>query len=215
MVTAAFLAEELEVSERTIYRDVQDLIVSGTPIASEAGVGYSLGAGYDLPPLMFDADELQALVLGARLVASFADTDLARASRSALAKVDAAIPERLRPALSKSALYAPNLSLGAKVSRHLIPIRAAVESLHKLRLDYTRQDGDRSSRVVRPLGAFFWGRAWTLTAWCELRVDFRNFRVDRITKLQLLEETFVQEPGKTLADFLGRYGPEAVRALGR
>lgn len=213
-MTAAFLAERLEVSERTIYRDVQDLIASGTPIAGEAGVGYSLGAGYDLPPLMFDTEELEALVLGARLVASYADSGLARASRSVLAKVESMLPERLRPALERSPLYAPNLALGERVSRNLIPIRNAVVRAHKLRLDYVREDGERSQRVVRPLGAFFWGRSWTLTAYCELREDFRSFRIDRIRQLELLPDTFEAEPGKNLSDFLLRVGPRAAESLG-
>ncbi len=214
VVTAAFLAEQLEVSERTIYRDVRDLVLSGTPIDSGAGVGYTLRPGYDLPPLMFNEEEIQALVLGARVVESFGDEDLAKASRSALSKVETVLPKHLRATLARSALFAPKRSMGPRISRTLIPIRTAVVKRRKLQLDYSRDDGEKSRRVVRPLAALFWGNVWTMTAWCELRCDFRNFRVDRIRKITVLEEEFEPEKGRTLEDFLATLGPNARGGLG-
>jgi predicted DNA-binding transcriptional regulator YafY len=214
VVTAARLAEELDVSVRTIYRDVEDLILSGTPIDGEAGVGYSLRPGYDLPPLMFDAAELEALVAGARFVASFGDEELARASRSAIGKVESVLPPRLKPLLGTTKLFAPSAALARQNTATLVPIREAISTKRKLELDYARTDGEPSQRVVRPLGAFFWGKTWTLTAWCELRDDFRTFRLDRIQKIHVLAQTFEEESGRTLRDYLNRYGPDAVGMLG-
>lgn len=213
VVTAAYLAEQLHVSERTVYRDVRDLVRAGTPIESEAGVGYSLNARHELPPLTFAQEEIQALVLGARIVASFGDESLARASKSALAKVESALPARLRAEVRKSALFAPSPSVGARVSRTLMPVRQAMSASRKLRLRYAREGGEPSWRVVRPLAASFWGKTWTVTAWCELREDFRNFRLDRIEKLEILEK-FAPEPGRTLEDFFARFGPRAAELLG-
>ena len=214
VVTAAYLAEQLEVSERTVYRDVRDLVLAGTPIDSEAGVGYSLRSSYDLPPLMFNEDEIQALVLGARIVGSFGDANLAKASQSVLAKVESVLPSRLKGELRRSPLFAPNLRVGARISKAMIPIREAVSKSKKIEMTYTREDGETSHRVVRPLGAFFWGRTWTLTAWCEMRDDFRTFRVDRIKKVELTDQVFTDEPGRTLADFFRRIGVSPDDSVG-
>jgi predicted DNA-binding transcriptional regulator YafY len=211
--TAATLAEALEVSERTVYRDIADLVGSGTPIEGEAGVGYRLRADYDLPPLMFDREEIQALVLGARIVQQFGDAGLARASTSVLAKVAAVLPEKLRGLPPSTLLFAPGSAFGAALVGPLELIREALLGRRKLRLCYRAENTQRSERVVRPLGAFFWGRSWTLSAFCELRQDFRTFRLDRVEECNLLDETFVDEPGRTLADLLARYGPEAVKLL--
>jgi predicted DNA-binding transcriptional regulator YafY len=216
VTTAASLAEKLEVSERTIYRDIADLIASGTPIEGEAGVGYRLHADYDLPPLMFDRDEIQALVLGARIVQQFGDAALAQAGTRVLAKVAAAVPKELQAVLNATTLFAPGA--GAMVNRGafsdaLSLAREALIVRRKLRLSYRAKADEPTERVVRPLGAFFWGRDWTLAAYCELRADFRNFRLDRVAACTLLEETFIDEPGRTLADMMKRYGPDAVKML--
>jgi predicted DNA-binding transcriptional regulator YafY len=213
VTTAAALAERLEVSERTIYRDIRDLVASGTPIDGEAGVGYTLRPGYDLPPLMFDPTEIEALVLGARIVESFGDAELGRAARSALSKVETVLPRHLAASMRQSRLYSTNLGRHTGVSRTLPSIRTAVAESRKLGLRYTRADGKKSRRVVRPLGTFYWGSSWTLTAWCELRKDFRNFRLDRIKRVDVLDEQFADEPGCSLRDYLARMGPEAVRLL--
>jgi len=213
-VTAGWLAERLSVSERTVYRDIRDLIASGTPIEGEAGVGYTLRREYDLPPLMFESEELEALVLGARVVAAFGDEALARAAGSALSRVEMVLPARLKPRLASAALFAPRTLRAELASEALLDVRAALTERRKLRLEYARADGERTERVVRPLGAFFWGRQWTLTAWCELRSDFRTFRLDRITGIEPLEETFPEAPGRTLRDYLARMGASAERLLG-
>ena len=214
--TAAFLAERLEVSERTVYRDIADLVASGTPIDGEAGVGYRLRADYDLPPLMFDRDEIQALVLGARIVQQFGDPALVRASARVLGKVAAVLPKDMQPVLTTTTLFAPPMPRAAPspaTSDALSLTREALTARRKLRLRYQAKDDQISERVVRPLGAFFWGRHWTLAAFCELRQDFRNFRLDRVADCALLDDTFVEEPGRTLPDMMARYGPDALKLL--
>lgn len=205
-VTARWLAEQLEVSERTVYRDVRDLVASGTPIEGEAGVGYSLRKGYDLPPLMFDEDEIEALVLGARLVAAFGDDKLALAARSIVSKVEAVLPKRLQPRLAESALFVPRF--GDAPPQALLTVRVAIQAKQKLRVRYVKDDGEATERVIRPLGAFFWGRRWTVTAWCELREGFRNFRLDRMELAEPTGETFDDEPARSLADYLASIGAE-------
>jgi predicted DNA-binding transcriptional regulator YafY len=211
--TATYLAERLGVSERTVYRDVRDLILAGTPIDGEAGVGYRIRPGYDLPPLMFDRDEIQALVLGARIVRQFGDPALARASDAILGKVAAIVPKDLAPLVADTRLFVP-ATIGAGTSADALTLaREALIARRKLELSYAKADGAATKRTVRPLGIFFWGRTWTLAAWCELRQDFRNFRLDRIAASTMLDETFEDEAGRTLRDMLARYGPEAVRLI--
>ena len=212
-VTAAWLAEQLGVSERTIYRDIRDLMASGTPIDGEAGVGYRLARDYDLPPLMFDPEELEALVLGARLAAAIGDESLVRPARSALSKVEAALPPRLRSKLSRPPLFAPRTKAARSGSEALLSMRSAMSERRKIRLRYQNEKGEESERIVWPLGAFFWGKSWTVAAWCELRNDFRNFRLDRIVDLTKTAERFKDEPGRRLRDYLRQIGDFAERIL--
>ena len=211
--TAAHLGERLGVSERTVYRDIRDLILAGTPIDGEAGVGYRIRPGYDLPPLMFDRDEIQALVLGARMVRQFGDPALARASDAILDKVAAIVPKDLAPLVAETRLFVPSTIGAGKSADALAYAREALIARRKLELSYAKADGAATKRTVRPLGLFFWGRTWTLAAWCELRQDFRNFRLDRIAASTMLDETFEDEAGKALRDMLARYGPEALRLI--
>jgi predicted DNA-binding transcriptional regulator YafY len=211
--TASDIGGRLGVSERTVYRDIRDLVLAGTPIDGEAGVGYRIRPGYDLPPLMFDRDEIQALVLGARIVRQFGDPALARASDAILSKVAAVIPKDLAPLLAETRLFVPSSIRGDRSADALMIVREALIARRKLRFNYTGAAGGGTERTVRPLGVFFWGRKWTLAAWCELRNDFRNFRLDRASATTLLDQTFDDEPGKTLRDLLTKYGPEAVRLL--
>jgi predicted DNA-binding transcriptional regulator YafY len=210
---AADIARHLGISERTVYRDIRDLVLAGTPIDGEAGVGYRLRPGYDLPPLMFDRVEIQALVLGARIVRQFGDPALARASDAILNKVASILPNDLAPLLEDTRLFVPGI-VSAKESADALGVaRGALIERRKLRLRYADAKGAGSERTVRPLGIFFWGRTWTLAAWCELRTDFRNFRLDRVTGASALDDKFADEPGRTLRDMLEQYGPEVVRLL--
>lgn len=204
VLTAASLAEELEVSERTVYRDIRDLVSSGVPIEGEAGVGYMLRRGFDLPPLMFSEVEIEAMVLGARVVTSWGDAGLAKAAGEALARVEAALPDRLKVRLNQTPLYAPGFHVPNPMMAWLGELRAAIESRRRVHLLYTAIDAPQTDRCVRPLGLFFWGSTWSLTAWCELRDDFRSFRLDRINELTVLEDRYLEEPGKTLDDYFRR-----------
>ncbi|MCB9899034.1 MAG: YafY family transcriptional regulator [Planctomycetes bacterium] len=204
VVTAATLARELSVSERTVYRDVADLVGCGVPIEGAAGVGYSLPRGFELPPLMFTREEVDALVLGLRMVSAFSDDELAARADDVLGKVAAALPRPLRRRLDAVDLFAPRGFVSPSMLAPLGTLRRAVDERRLLSFVYTRGDGARSARHVRPLGLFFWGRTWTLLAWCELRDDFRSFRPDRITSLVLRDEVVPDEPGKDMAEFLRR-----------
>ncbi|HEY2745744.1 MAG TPA: YafY family protein [Polyangia bacterium] len=201
LTTARQLAGELEVSERTVYRDVADLVGSGVPIRGEAGVGYALERGFDLPPLMFTEDELEALVLGVRVVESWGDEALAQAARAVVQKVEAVVPERLQDRVGKAPLFAPGFHVPAERTRELSTLRRAIREHKKARMSYVDRVQAATERMVRPLGLFFWGSTWTVAAWCELRQGFRGFRLDRVQKLELTTQTFEDEAGRTLADF--------------
>jgi len=201
LVTAAQLARELEVSLRTVYRDVADLVASGVPIEGEAGVGYLLARGFDLPPLMFDADEIGALVLGARMVQAHGDEALARRARSVLDKVESVVPERLRKSFARPEWKV--LPRWRKEARAPVEhVRRGIDEHRKLRFRYVDEKSDETTRTVRPLCLAFWGPVWTAGAWCELRADFRSFRPDRMRDVVLLDERFTDEPGKDLAAYL-------------
>ena len=202
LVRARELAEKLEVSERTIYRDMQDLAASGVPIEGEAGVGYVLKGGYDLPTLMFKPEEIEALVLGARIVKSWADCSLAEAAADALAKVEAVLPEPLRDYMSEIALFAPDNHFSEPLCVDLAELRGAIKQRFKVAFSYKSRDGRTSARIVRPLLISFFGPIWTMSGWCELRSEFRTFRLDRVIDLVVLEQRFRPEPGRTLHDFL-------------
>jgi predicted DNA-binding transcriptional regulator YafY len=183
LTTAAQLARRLEVSERTIYRDIADLIGSGVPIEGEAGVGYLMGDDIDLPPIVLETSEIQALVLGMRMVGSWGDAELRAAAASVLDKVEAVLPPAKRPWIESTALYAISFSMDATTRARLGELRTAIDARRALRIAYADAEGRATSREVCPLGLWFWGRTWTLGAWCELRCDHRNFRVDRIAEL--------------------------------
>ena len=201
VVTARVLAEQFEVSERTIYRDVQDLMASGVPIEGEAGVGYCLRSGYHVPPMMFDEDELQALVFGADVAKTWGDSLMAEAAERILAKIDAVLPERLRPRLNSQALIVPDRDIPENTTRMLGEMRDAINRRSRVFIDYLDAADQATERIVWPLTLAYWGKTWTLGAWCELRQDFRNFRIDRLANVNLLNSAFPDEPGKRLADY--------------
>ena len=202
--TAAFLAERLEVSLRTVYRDVADLQHQGVPIEGEAGVGYRLGSGFELPPLMFTQAEANALVIASRVAQAWIDGALARDVESALGKILSVLPPVARVAAEAQALFAPGTGLDARTQATLKALRDAVQVQRLVRLAYLDLGNQLSERRVRPLACLYWGKVWTLSAWCELREDFRTFRIDRISACDLLDETYPQESGKTLADLMRR-----------
>jgi predicted DNA-binding transcriptional regulator YafY len=211
LTTAAFLADRLEVSQRSVYRDVAALQAQGVPIEGEAGVGYRMRRGFDLPPLMFTTQEAQALVACMRVAQPRVDTGLARHADDALAKILAVLPAVERAAAESLAVYAPQVGPDHATRQRLEQLRHATDLKTKLRVEYRDIKDDISTRVLRPLGCFFWGDVWTLAAWCESREDFRNFRVDRIQRIEVLAEHFRDEAGKTLPDLMRGYDCDDMR----
>ncbi|RQP24186.1 helix-turn-helix transcriptional regulator [Piscinibacter terrae] len=198
--TADFLAQRLEVSVRTVYRDVADLQAQGVPIEGEAGVGYRMRPEFDLPPLMFTKDEARALVAAVRIAQPRLDMALARQADEALSKILAVLPLDARAAAESLAVYAPPVRQDDGTRARLEVLRIAAESRQKVHLRYLDLKDQMSERLVRPLGCFYWSDVWTLAAWCEVREDFRSFRVDRIREVGVQDVRFRDEPGKTLAD---------------
>ena len=200
--TAAWLAQKLEVSARTVYRDVADLQAQGVPIDGEAGVGYRLVGGFDLPPLMFTTLEAQALVAAVRLAQSRLDRALAIAAEDALLKIIGVLPPAARAAAESLPLYAAPWVADPTSAERLGQLRDAASSRRRIRFDYADAQGAATSRIARPLACYHWESVWTLAAWCEHRADFRSFRIDRMRTLELLDDVFRDEPGRTLPDFL-------------
>jgi len=189
-ITAGAIADELEVSRRTVYRDVADLIGQRVPIAGEAGFGYLLDPAYDMPPLMLTPDELEAVVLGAQWVAGHADPALAVAARDVVAKIAATVPERLRPYIempsvgSRPVVRAPAGAVGET------ELREAIRDGRKLRLRYRAEAGAVTERTVWPVILGYADTYRMLVAWCELRQGFRHFRLDRIIEAAPLEDAY-------------------------
>ncbi|SLN56182.1 helix-turn-helix transcriptional regulator [Pseudooctadecabacter jejudonensis] len=209
LITAAQLAERLEVTKRTIYRDVADLIGSGVPIEGEAGVGYVMRAGYDLPPLMFNSDEIVALVAGARMIRAWGGAQMALAAEEALVKIEAVLPDEARDRAGAVPIHAfQSGGLSADVRQLIDDIEAAVERSVRLDLEYADKTGQATSRIIRPLGLWFWGQTWTVVGWCELRQHFRMFRLDRIRDMEEVGP-FKSEKGQTLRDFYALGFPKA------
>ncbi|CAM4241997.1 helix-turn-helix transcriptional regulator [Palleronia rufa] len=211
LTTARRLSERLEVSERTIYRDIADLMASGVPIEGEAGVGYVMRPGFDLPPLMFTRPEVSALVTGARLVQAWGGRAMAGAAADALAKIAAVMPPDLARAADRVPIHAfetPDLDAATRARLDLLD--DAIDRRTRLAMDYRDEAGTPTLRHVRPLSLVFWGKVWTLIAWCELRDDFRMFRVDRMRRLTAAG-TFADAPGRTLDVFYAcdGHGPPA------
>lgn len=198
--TAQVMAERLEVSTRTIWRDMATLIASGLPVEGERGMGYLLREPITLPPLTLTPDEVQALTLGLQLVTSGADPSLAAAAGSLWAKVAAVLPTRLMAGSGEETWVFPGDEALA-AARHLPGLRRAIRLRERVVIHYKDGTGTLTERLVRPLILEFWGRVWTLATWCETRHDFRSFRVDRIESLRPTGETFPDQPGRTLADW--------------
>jgi predicted DNA-binding transcriptional regulator YafY len=189
-VSGGDLAGELAVSLRTVYRDIQSLIATGAPIDGEAGVGYVLRAGYTLPPLMFSDEEIEAIVLGSRMVAGSTDEKLARAARNALAKITAVLPDDRRDEVASLGLLSAPRQLVAPDGVDLAALRAAIRAERKIRISYGDETGNRTDRCVWPIALTFYDRTRLLAAWCELRQGFRHFRTDRIAALSEMPERY-------------------------
>lgn len=198
------MARDVGVSVRTLYRDMATLEASGIPVAGEPGLGYQMRAPVTLPPLNLSLVELEALHLGMAVVGDAADPELSRAARSLSAKIDAVLPEdRSAPPTGWGFAVYPFADVAAGF-QFMPTLRAAIRSRQKLQIDYADLEGPATTRTIRPLKLEYWGRVWTVTAWCERDEDFRVFRVDRIERCEILPGLFVEEQGKTLADYRAR-----------
>lgn len=189
-VSGAELARELSVSLRTIYRDIQSLAVSGAPIDGEAGVGYVLQPGYTLPPLMFSDEEVEAIVLGSRMVAASADARLANAARDAIAKVAAVLPEGRADDVAMLGLLSAPRPPDAPDGIDLARLRQAIRAERKVWIGYGDEVGNHTERRIWPISLTFYDRTRVLAAWCELRQGFRHFRTDRVIALTETDERF-------------------------
>jgi predicted DNA-binding transcriptional regulator YafY len=190
-VTAAAIAAELERSHRTVYRDIAELMAQGVPIRGEAGIGYVLDRGFDMPPLMLTAEEIEAAMLGAQWVAGRGDADLARAANDLIAKIGAVIPEHLRPLLIEPSLTSLSLAAERPPDRiDMARLRAAIRGQRKIHLDYRDERARRTERVIWPIAVSYWDEARVIVGWCELRQGFRHFRTDRVTTAEFLDERY-------------------------
>jgi len=201
-VTAAALAERLEVTVRTIYRDIAALQGSRVPIEGAPGLGYVLRRGFDLPPLMFTAEEADAIAVGVRLLRRLRDAKLERAAESVLAKLTVVVPAPLQSHLVSAPVYVSDGSTPTPDGIDPADLRQAIHQARKVAITYIDENGRRTRRTIRPVAMAYYVDVTLLGAWCELRNDFRNFRVDRILGAEFLEDRFLAESGKLLAGWL-------------
>jgi predicted DNA-binding transcriptional regulator YafY len=199
--TAAALAGELEVTVRTVYRDIATLQARRVPIEGAPGIGYVLRKSFDLPPLNFTIDEIEAIAVGARMVHRLKDPKLQAAAQSVLAKVTVAVPERLRPHIADAPIYvSPGMTAEAQ-GADLAEVRAAIRDSRKLYIAYADEQGRRTNRTIWPVAMAYYVDVTLVGAWCELRADYRNFRVERIASSRVLEEHFDQDNGRLFREW--------------
>ena len=201
-LAAHALAETLAVSLRTVYRDVADLQRSGVPIEGEAGVGYVLRQGADIPPLMFYESELEALVVGTRFVRAFGGERLSLGARAALLKIVAVLPPELRDKSARTRIFAPEVKDRRENTGLIDRLHEAIEALLVLRIAYRDEAGRESEREIEPLCLVFWGNVWTIGAWCRVRCDFRTFRADRVRHFEATGERYAADPAHGLEAYL-------------
>jgi predicted DNA-binding transcriptional regulator YafY len=194
-ITAEAIAEELETSKRSVYRDIATLMGQRVPIRGEAGLGYVLDAGFDLPPLMLTPEEIEAAVLGAQWVMARGDPGLVRAAEDLVAKIAAAVPERLRPMVLDPSARTRTDRLPIPPDRiDMVEVRRAIHGSRKIRLGYRDERGEETTRKVWPIAIGYLETVHMMVAWCEMRNDFRHFRTDRITAAEFLEERYPERP---------------------
>lgn len=201
LTTAQQLADWLKVSVRTIYRDIQDLSLSGVPVEGEAGVGYRITHGYELPPLTFSPDELDALVAGMRMVQAWGGPQLSASGAAVLSKVAMALPKEKRDFVEATPLFAPSFQVDKVNGERLEVIRQSIAKKRVLVVDYVDAKAQETNRPIWPLALYFWGGTWLVAAWCEKREQFRSFRLDRFTNIRV-GEAYPDINGRRLADFV-------------
>ena len=206
------IALRLKVSLRTIYRDMDTLAASGIPVEGLRGLGFQITAPITLPPLNLTMTELEALHLGMAVVGDAEDAELRAAARSLSAKIDAVLPEDRTAAPKGWGFAVYPFADAAAGFRHMPALRAAIRARQKLAVTYPVSDGSETRRIIRPLALDYWGRVWTATCWCEYSNDFKEFRADLIQALNVLPALFVDEDGKTLADYRARTSPRNAQS---
>ncbi|RSD29759.1 helix-turn-helix transcriptional regulator [Vibrio pectenicida] len=206
-VTASELACILNVSERTIYRDIKSLVKTGIPILGESGTGYVLQSGSHLPPLMFTKHEMIALELGMRMVRSLSDNELAKSALTASTKIRSVLTDKLKQQIEDFPICVPDVHTEKRSSHLGKTIRHAIDDNFKIKLHYISQNKSKSQRTVQPLGLVFWGNSWTLVAWCDLRGEYRQFRLDRIENCFVLDETYETTESKNLEHYINLCAP--------
>jgi predicted DNA-binding transcriptional regulator YafY len=203
-VTANQIAEAFNICKRTVYRDIQCLMDTGAPIRGEAGVGYTIDKHYYLPPITFDTDELEAIGLGISMVRQWTDKQFADKAASAFEKIQAVLPANLQGELKQITTFAvPNRpTIPWKVN--FSDLREFIRNRQKVDITYTDENNNVSNRTIQPLALLFFNPVWLLTAWCEIRKDFRNFRLDRIQSLTINDDNFEDNPLQNLTAYLAK-----------
>jgi predicted DNA-binding transcriptional regulator YafY len=201
-MTAAALAEDLEVTARTVYRDVATLQARRVPIEGAPGIGYVLRRGFDLPPLMFTTEEIEAIAVGARLVSRTGDPALQDAAERVLSKVTVVLPEALRAQLVSAPVFVSSSGAPVAESVDLSAVRQAIRDERKLHIAYVDEKGVQTQRVIWPIAVAYYVQATLIGAWCELRQDYRHFRADRVASLTVLDERYPSDNGRLMAEWL-------------
>jgi predicted DNA-binding transcriptional regulator YafY len=201
-MTAAALADKLEVTVRTIYRDIAALQASRVPIEGAAGLGYVLRRGFDLPPLMFTTEEIDAIAVGVRLLRRLRDPKLQAAAESVLGKLTVVVPQQLRAQLEEAPYFVSDGSAPVAAGIDFSELRSAIHDARKMAIAYIDEPGRQTRRTIWPLAMAYYVDVTLVGAWCELRNDFRHFRVDRIASARLLDEHFPSDDGRLVAEWL-------------
>ena len=213
-LTAEAIAVELETSKRSVYRDIAALMGQRVPIRGEAGIGYVLDGGFDMPPLMLTSDEIEAAVLGAQWVAGRGDPALARAARDLIAKIAATVPERLRPVVLEPSVASAPVWKSPEIDRlDMAQVRAWIHGGRKIRLDYSDEQGRPSRRVIWPCLIGYRETTRLLVGWCESREDFRTFRTDRVVEAAFLDDRYPGRPAQLRARWRAKMDEEHRRYL--
>lgn len=200
-ISAQQLAQELNVSVRSVYRYIDDLSVNGIPVYGEAGRGYRLQDNFELPALNLTPDELDALLVGVRIVSGWTGTELPASAHSLLHKIYSGLSDAMKHRAQVN-IFVPAMRDRQEESKYWEQLRLAIRDQHKIHVQYLTQEGILSSRQLYPLGLFYWGGKWTLGAWCTLRSAYRDFRIDRIQGLTMLDETFETSENLSLVSYI-------------
>lgn len=213
-MTAAALAERLEVTVRTIYRDIATLQARRVPIEGAPGLGYVLRKGFDLPPLMFTLEEVEAISLGAHLVHRIRDPKLQGAAESVLSKLQQTIPAELGAELRSPRFLVSRGDTVRPQGIELLDVRNAIRTCRKIRILYRDEQNRRTQRTIWPIATVYYVDVTLIAAWCELRGDFRHFRAERIVSSTVLETNFAADGGRLMAEWMASRSMPAWKPQG-